>query len=98
MEKSGSWREFPSTLLQGGRSPRALRVAAFTILILFLVLVYGGSSSTRASFGNHRRPAEPAATGGVPRPSRDQQRLMDAARNATLGFSSIQFINLPGRF
>ncbi|PQK12526.1 hypothetical protein BB8028_0003g11430 [Beauveria bassiana] len=98
MEKSGSWREFPSTLLQGGRSPRALRVAAFTLLILFLVLVYGGSSSTRASFGNHRRPAEPAATGGVPRPSRDQQRLMDAARNATLGFSSIQFINLPGRF
>ncbi|KAM3457417.1 hypothetical protein MY3296_001159, partial [Beauveria thailandica] len=116
MEKSGSWREIPSSFLHGGRSSRALRVATFGTLILFLVLIYGGSSSTTTTTtttaadtaaaggisGHHKPPAEPAATGGargrVPRPSRAQQRLMDAAGNATLGFGSIQFINLPGRF
>ncbi|KAM3427263.1 hypothetical protein MY4824_009558, partial [Beauveria thailandica] len=118
MEKSGSWREIPSSFLHGGRSSRALRVATFGTLILFLVLIYGGSTSTSTSSsttttttadtaaggisGHHKPPAEPAATGGaggrVPRPSRAQQRLMDAAGNATLGFGSIQFINLPGRF
>ncbi|KAM3500091.1 hypothetical protein MY11210_009551 [Beauveria gryllotalpidicola] len=112
MEKSASWRDIPSSLRYGGRSLRALRAITFVILILVLFLVYGSSSSSSSttaaagSFsGDHKPLDEPNASGGggggsgsVPRPSRAQQRLIDAAGNATLGFGSIQFINLPGRF
>ncbi|TQV99903.1 hypothetical protein V2A60_005326 [Cordyceps javanica] len=102
MEKSSSWRDVPSSLLGGGRS-RYLRVAALVCLCLVLTYVYSSSSSSTgggsgAFGGRHKVNTGPSSKTAVPRPSRAERRLMDAAGNATLGFGSIQFINLPLRF
>ncbi|OAA73942.1 Glycosyl transferase, family 25 [Cordyceps fumosorosea ARSEF 2679] len=101
MEKASSWRDLPSSLLGGGRS-RLIRIAAFACLCLVLTFLY--SSVSRASSGagtfggRHKTYTGPTSKAGVARPSSAERRLMDAAGNATLGFGSIQFINLPLRF
>ncbi len=102
MEKPGSWRDIPSSLLGGGRS-RFLRIVAFVSLCLVLVYVFssaaGGTGGGGGVFsGRHKLSMGPASKTAAARPSRAERRLMDAAGNATLGFGSIQFINLPLRF
>ncbi|EGX97185.1 Glycosyl transferase, family 25 [Cordyceps militaris CM01] len=99
MEKTSHWLDVPSSLLGGGRA-RLLRVAGLLCICLVLTLLYstsGGGGGGRHMLYN-TRPAGSKTTVALARPSRAEQRLMDAAGNATLGFASVQFINLPLRF
>ncbi|ATY66624.1 Glycosyl family 25 [Cordyceps militaris] len=97
MEKTSHWLDVPSSLLGGGRA-RLLRVAGLLCICLVLTLLYSTSGGGGRHMLYNTRPAGSKTTVALARPSRAEQRLMDAAGNATLGFASVQFINLPLRF
>ncbi|KAJ3489629.1 hypothetical protein NLG97_g5955 [Lecanicillium saksenae] len=100
MEKARAWLDAPSSLvLSNGRAQRILRIVPVVTLLLVLVYFYNDSQSDTNLFtGRHKLQTGPSAGKSVARPSKQERKLMDAAGNATLGFGSIQFINLPSRF
>lgn len=100
MEKARNWLDGPSSLvLSNGRAQRMLRIVPVVTLLLVLVYFYSNSQSDTNLFtGRHKLQTQPAADKPAPPATVGEKALMDAAGNATLGFGSIQFINLPARF
>ncbi|KAM3537218.1 hypothetical protein ARSEF1564_009858 [Beauveria bassiana] len=101
---------YTRALLAGGsrRATFLRRLIAFFIFVVVLAAVSLHTNPSRVRFGNVRGPwsgsgqQHPPARGHEATlatvPTAAERRLMEAAGNRTLGFSSIQFINMPGRF
>lgn len=96
--------------LRGGRGSRRttfIRLILFVFVVVLLAISFH-TSLVGVPLGSVRRPwsgaghQHPPARGYeasfTTAPSPAERRLMDAAGNRTLGFSSIQFINMPGRW
>lgn len=85
-----------ATLLSAGRS-RFARILAAVAFCLSLAWLYNHRYDARGTPGGVYHEA---ARGSSPFRSvtAAERRMMDAAGNRTLGFDSVSFINLPGRF
>lgn len=90
MEKANNWLAVPTSLLSAGRTSKFARALAGVSLFLFIILFYSLGIGHGRSSGLSRK--------STTSPSRAERRLMQAAGNSTLGFESIRFINMPGRF